>query len=335
MSQPFISIALCTYNGGKFLKEQLQSIHNQSIIPDEVVISDDGSTDNTFEIIEEFTSKLNIKLYKNSPALRTVKNFERAASLCTGDIIFFCDQDDFWQSNKIETIVNFFQAKPSQEVVFSNALLVNDKLESLDTLLWHKVRLRKEHITAWQNGKSFDVLLQGNRVTGCTMAVRKVFLQKSMPFPTHIGTDFIHDGWISLLASITNQISMIDENLVWYRQHAAQQVGVIQKSAKKVHFLSRFSRPHLEKLQPFRNQASYFQRILDYILQNYPELSSKTEDLQSIVAHYQLRGNLPDSRLSRIVPVLKNAFKGNYHRYQDFDSKWYGSFLAILGDLVE
>jgi glycosyltransferase involved in cell wall biosynthesis len=122
-----LSIALCTYNGSKFLREQLQSLANQTLQPFEVVITDDCSTDDTISIIKEFSNRLNIKVFVNDIAFKVTKNFEKAVSLCTGDIILMCDQDDIWHADKLAKISQYFQDNPYKLAVFSDANLVNEQ----------------------------------------------------------------------------------------------------------------------------------------------------------------------------------------------------------------
>lgn len=330
-----VSIALCTHNGGVFLGEQLKSIQYQSFQPNEIIICDDDSSDETLEIIKQFSGKLPIKLYQNTPALGIIKNFELAVSLCTSEIIFLCDQDDYWLHHKIETLLDYLQENPAKEVVFSNAVIVDDELQDLQTTMWEKVRFWEHEIEDWKKGKALDLLLTGNRVTGCTVAMRKTFAEKSRPFPTHIHPDFIHDGWIGILASVNNEIGFVIEPLVLYRQHEQQQVGVVEKKREKIHFHSRFSRPRNLKLSPFIEKGNLYFNLLNHININYPELKDKTKPLQRISQHYQLRSNLERNRLRRIIPIFKNLYVGNYHRYRNLGSNWYGVYLAILGDLFE
>ncbi len=332
---PTVSIALCTHNGGEFLSDQLKSIQNQSLQPNEIIICDDDSSDKTLEIIHQFLDKLPIKLFRNIPALGTIKNFEYAVSLCIGEIIFLCDQDDYWLPHKIQTLVNYLEANVSQEVVFSNALIVDDELQDLHTTMWEKVRFWEHEIEEWKRGKALDLLLTGNRVTGCTVAMRKTFAEKSRPFPTNIHPDFIHDGWIGILASLNNKISFVTEPLVLYRQHERQQVGVIEKEREKIHVHSRFSRPRDKKLSPFIEKGNLYFNLLNHIHTNYPELKDNTKPLQRISQHYQLRSNLERSRLKRVIPIFRNLYSGNYHRYRSLGSNWYGVYLAVLGDLLE
>ena len=332
---PKISIALCTNNGGKFLRKQLQSIENQTLIANEIIICDDNSTDNTIQIIQEFSTKLPIKLYQNKPALKTIKNFEYAIGLCTGDIIFPCDQDDFWMPQKIEKLVKYLIENPDKEVVCSNARIVNEQLDDLGSSLWDKVRLWEKQISDWENGKAFDLLLQGNRVTGCTLAMRHNFAKKAIPFPTDIHPDFIHDGWIGILGALNNRIGLLNEPLILYRQHANQQVGIIQRTTEKVEFSSRFSRPRTQKIAPLLERSTFYNNLLNYLCNNYPELKQYSQSLQMISEHYKVRSSLPEKRWNRLKPIARNFIKGNYHRYQDLESRWYGKYLAILGDLLE
>ena len=332
---PTISIALCTHNGSEFLSEQLKSIQFQTHQPNEIIICDDDSTDDTIKIIHEFLPVLPIKLFQNKPALGTIKNFEYAVSLCTSEIIFLCDQDDYWLHHKIETLIHYLQENPAKEVVFSNAVIVDDELQDLQTTMWQKVRFWKEDIEDWERGKALDLLLTGNRVTGCTVAMRRSFAEKSRPFPTHIHPNFIHDGWIGILASVNNEIGFVVEPLVLYRQHEQQQVGVIEKEREKIHFHSRFSRPRDLKLSPFIEKGNLYFNLLNHLNINYPELKDKTKPLQRISQHYQLRSNLDRNRLKRIIPIFKNLYSGNYHRYRNLGTNWYGVYLAVLGDLFE
>jgi glycosyltransferase involved in cell wall biosynthesis len=332
---PKISIALCTHNGDEFLKEQLQSLENQSIPANEIIICDDDSTDNTLQIIQEFSAKLPIKFFQNRPALRTIKNFEYAISLCTGDIIFPCDQDDFWMPQKLEKMVQYLEENPDKEVVCSNARMVDEQLNDLGSSLWDKVRLWEKQILDWKNGKAFELLLQGNRVTGCTLAMRHDFAKRAIPFPTDIHPDFIHDGWIGILGALNNRIGLLNEALVLYRQHENQQVGIIQRNTEKVEFSSRFSRPRNKKIAPLLEKSIFYNNLLNYLDTNYPELRAYSQSLQTIAEHYKVRSSLSEKRLNRLNPIVRNFIKGNYHRYQDLESRWYGKYLAILGDLLE
>src|SRR5262249_24400476 len=117
-----ISVAMCTYNGAEFLRAQLQSIITQSRPPDEIVICDDRSTDDTQNLLERFASELPvpIKLHINDQNLGSVKNFERAINLCTGDVIALSDQDDVWRNDKLQRFETVLNNSPAAGLVFSD-----------------------------------------------------------------------------------------------------------------------------------------------------------------------------------------------------------------------
>jgi Glycosyl transferase family 2 len=337
---PTISIALCTYNGETYLKEQLLSIAAQTILPQEVVICDDGSTDFTEVIVHEFsgTAPFDIRFIQNNPNLGTTRNFEKAISLCSGDIVFLADQDDYWQPTKIEEEVRFLMNNPQYDVVFTDALLVNQHLKPLTRTLWEEVRFRNKEKELWlKNGGALDVLIQGNRVTGCTVAFRKAFVETIMPFPLDlIHRDFIHDTWIALMAAIQDKIGFLDKPLVWYRQHDKQQIGAEQKNRPApTTFKQRLTRPYTEKIAPLAYQQAYFDGLLKMITHILPISDARLQPIKRAIAHYKCRATLPENRLKRILPIIQNILKGNYHHFVDAEARWYATWRTIIGDLLE
>ncbi len=218
-----ISIALCTYNGVEFLQEQLESIALQTRIPDEMVICDDRSKDDTLEILRNFSSKVSfpVRIFLNEKNLGSTKNFEKAIKLCTGDIIFLSDQDDVWNPDKLEKIEKLFSISPSTALIFSDAELVDENLRPLGYTLWKSIGFSKKEQSNFTHGKFIEVLLKRNVVTGSTMAFRSEFKQLFFP----ISDIWVHDGWIALLIAFASDLGMISEPLIKYRQHHMQQVG--------------------------------------------------------------------------------------------------------------
>lgn len=330
-----LSIALCTYNGSRFLREQLQSLANQTLSPFEVIVSDDCSTDKSLEIINIFSYVLNIKVLTNQLSLKVIKNFENAISHCSGDIILLCDQDDIWHSDKLAKISTYFEENPYQLAVFSDAILVDDEGDSLGKNFWSAVRFFQPQIEQWKNGQSVDLLLFGNRPAGCMMAFRRELIDKIVPFPTHI-PDLIHDGWITLVAAMMDSIGVLEEQLISYRQHNSQQIGVRPKDNGKIITLKdRFSRPREEKLSPFLAKRDYFCSLKNALLERIDRDNPNFQKFDNIIKYYESRGTMPDFHLSRILPVLRLLFNGNYHRYKDQEASWKAPFEAALGDLLE
>lgn len=335
-----ISIALCTYNGAKYLREQLQSIANQKLLPNEIIITDDCSTDNTEDIVNEFKSILNITFFSNPYPLKVAKNFEKAISLCTSDIITLCDQDDIWHPDKLSTIHRYFEKNPTKLAVFSDATLIDKHGKDLGQRFWQKVRLGNKQIEAWKNEQALNITLHGNRVAGCMLAFKKELLNFAQPFPT-FQPPMIHDGWLTLVACMFNGIGLIEKPLISYRQHEAQQVGTRTVEGGKVLTLKeRFARPRNEKIAPFlqkRDEYLYLKNILTNALSktNDPIVKNNFIKIDAIIYFYEKRAQLSAFRLARILPVIKMLIIGAYHRYKDQEASWKAPYIAAIGDLLE
>ncbi len=215
-----ISVALCTYNGQQFLLKQIESIFFQSFSVDEIIICDDNSTDNTISIISGFLQKYPeiIKLYINKNNLGIVRNFQKAISLCSGDVIFLCDQDDIWKKDKVEKTSNFFDENPLLYAVFSNADLINEFSLSLSKTLWDSL-LFKGTVNIFRH-----LLFYRNVVTGACLTIKKETLKLILPFPEK--GKMLHDEWIALKLSKVNKIGFINIALVEYRVHNNQKTGL-------------------------------------------------------------------------------------------------------------
>ncbi|HEV7699991.1 MAG TPA: glycosyltransferase family 2 protein, partial [Pyrinomonadaceae bacterium] len=220
-----ISVALCTYDGERFLGEQLESIASQTLPPDELVVRDDGSSDATASIVKEFAreSGMRVDFRINSERLGSTRNFERVISECTGDIIFLADQDDIWFEHKVEKLVGYLDTHDEIDLVFSDAELVNEASLPLKKKLWDKTfPERKRH--RFSAGSELDQLVWGDVVTGATMAFRSDLRKWLTPTPD-IGL-LSHDAWIALTAALIGKVGIVHEPLMKYRVHPAQQIGV-------------------------------------------------------------------------------------------------------------
>lgn len=204
---------MATYNGGLFLKKQLDSILQQLGVDDEVIISDDGSTDNTREIISSYSDK-RIKLLLNSRKKITKKvhsanhfyassNFENALKCAKNDIVFLSDQDDIWLPNKVKIIISYFD---DYDLVMSNFSIIDSEGIILKERFFEKNPISKSLL---QN-------LIKMPFWGCCIAFRKNILLKSLPFPNNT---IMHDNWIGILADVVGTIRYVDIPLVLYRRH--------------------------------------------------------------------------------------------------------------------
>lgn len=328
-----ISVALCTLNGEKFLRTQLASLVDQTMQIDEVIVCDEGSTDKTMEILQLYKDKLPLQIHENSLRLGTYRNFEKAISLCTGDYVFPADQDDFWDIQKIERIVTFLDQRPETDVVFTDAVLVNEFGQISGKKLWSTFRFREQQQNEWRAGKSLEILLDGNRVTGCTMCLRKSFFDKISPFPSNMPAYFLHDAWMGISASLENKISFIPASYVQYRQHSEQQVGVLGFQGTPVTLWERMKRPHSEKIEPYAKKLYYLTQLKIAIAEKFP--NQTFEPLDTKIEYYHRRAELPKARWKRLKKTLLNLISGNYHRFRDIDSGIGAPYLMFLGDLIE
>lgn len=208
-----ISVCIATYNGEKYIKEQLDSILTQLDKSDEIIISDDSSTDRTIEIIQSYSDK-RIKLYENKKFKSPIFNFENSLTYATGDYIFLSDQDDIWMSNKVETIKEFLV---NFDLVLSDANIIDSKGNAMDESFYK--------INGSKKGLVKNIIK--NSYLGCTMAFNRKILEKSLPFPKAIP---MHDWWIGLVAEVYGKTCFIDEKLINYRRHGSNASPTGEKS---------------------------------------------------------------------------------------------------------
>jgi hypothetical protein len=332
-----VSIALCTYNGERFLYQQWESLLKQDRLPDEVIICDDCSTDKTRLLLRRLASEapFRVMLEENDAQLGFNKNFEKALGLCTGDLIFICDQDDYWFPQKIDVMANYMANHPDVQMAFCNASEADERLKDLRLPFWDRVRLDAFQKARWKMGLSMEVLLEGSRMMGCATVIRRPFLDKVLPIPTDI-PGYIYDGWISLVGAAYNTVQLIDQTLQLYRTHDSQQVGTRSEPAQAhVSLRDRFTRERSLKLEPLVRMRQKLQKVKAYLSERAPAELPGMKQVDRKLAHFTMRSTLPGNRLLRIWPVLRDLQLGEYHRYADASTDWYSPYLAAMGDLLE
>ena len=241
-----VSVAMTTFNGERFLREQLESLLFQSYPIFEIVISDDGSTDGTMEILLEFSARdSRFRILKNSERLGYVKNFEHAIRACRGSIIFLSDQDDIWVPSKTSALVD---ALPGRLLVYSDAELIDSTGATL--------------LASFDQAKGLGraepgilAILNGNFVTGCTIAFDRRLLGYALPFPDCIP----HDRWLSLVAAACGGLYRSTSILTRYRQHGNNVLGA------GLSLLNRFERAEVEPKAAVRNRLDFCRRRASFI----------------------------------------------------------------------
>ena len=325
-----ISVAMCTYNGAEFLPAQLESIAQQTRPPDEIIVCDDASTDDTRAVLQSLarSSPVPVSLYFSDENAGSVKNFERAIGLCTGDVIALSDQDDVWRAGKLQHIQQSFDSNPTAGLVFSDAEIVDKNLNALGKRMWDEVGFDAHKQKLIRSGRSLEVLIYGWTVTGATMAFRSNFMKLALPVPTNIA--MIHDGWIALAIAAVADVAFIDEPLVQYRQHERQQIGAPrrQSASQTQRGLQGF-----ESALRRRNSTSELHAILS-ALEERLSAQQHAFDCRRALAfigdyslHLDVRANLPRKRLSRLPRILRELMTMRYHEYAN-------GFRSAAKDLV-
>ncbi len=219
-----ISVALATYNGEKYLREQLLSICNQSVIPDEIIISDDGSTDKTEVIVHEikdlYDHKINISFIHNTRVHGVCYNFENAFLQCNGDYIFLSDQDDIWMDDKIKKVIDVFVQLPDAVCVAHDAELINQSGEPIDDILNKNIngevlKLSKGQYAHLSKEEWLEYAVIHSMVNGMVMCVTSNFLKDALPLPNIL----YHDQWLCYLAVKLDGFYYLNECLAKYRLH--------------------------------------------------------------------------------------------------------------------
>ena len=215
------SVAICTYNGGKYLREQLDSILSQSLPVEEIIVCDDLSTDSTFSILQEYKSKYPalFTIHVSEKSLGVVKNFEKAINLCTKEIILLSDQDDIWFSEKTQKIHNYFECNPDKNAVLHNLKLLKDSNSQNFTIWDFLLFTENERIKNNQQLITYAFVVD-NFVTGAALAFRnkeKLSLTKDI--------NMYHDFQIFLKFALTESFGILNESLGYYRIHDEQKVG--------------------------------------------------------------------------------------------------------------
>ncbi|MET4639065.1 glycosyltransferase family 2 protein [Mycetocola sp. 2940] len=304
-----VSVALCTYNGGVFIEDQLRSILDQTIRPDEIVVSDDGSTDDTVRRAEAVLAPggIRYRVLRNPSALGVSRNFEQAVLATSGAIVVLCDQDDIWHPQRLEKALHEFGSRPDLTLLFSNARMVDAAGAPLGYSLFDALEFSAADREAIRAGKSFPTLLRRNVATGATMAFRRSLLDVATPFPV----EWVHDEWLTIIAAAVGQVDQLDEPLIDYRQHGGNQIGAREPSL--THKISRVLEPRGDRN---RNLAVRAGILVDRLASLGDAV--KPADLTAARGKLRIermRARLPANRIARVLPVLNEARSGDYARF--------------------
>jgi len=211
-----ISVAMATYNGEKYIQEQLDSLARQDLLPMELVVTDDGSTDTTLEIVEAFarSAPFEVRIFRNEARLGYADNFLKAASLCSGDLIAFCDQDDIWMERKLSTCARFFSGSDTMLVAHSARVLLHSGLRGNQCPAYSVTRLWEPRLI-----DPFAFAL------GFATIINRELL-RLVDYRSRPASFRGHDRWLWFLAAGSGKIATISDDLAFYRQHGNNLFGV-------------------------------------------------------------------------------------------------------------
>lgn len=262
------SVVIATYNGQRFILEQLESIISQTVLPTEIIISDDGSTDNTKNIINAFIADhydlpVSIMLITNDSGEHgVVSNFENAVKHATGEYIFFCDQDDIWLESKVERMIHVLQ-QTQAKVAFHNARILkeeNGTFSLTDDSVMAEYSFDESGVYIIDGPQGVFGSLYYRVIPGMCICVKRSYLLSIMPF----SRGALHDGWILFCAHADDSLVAVREELCFYRIHSSNTVGV-KKYRTKRSLKKRVQSFDQEGKKSIINQYVWFSDVTDYL----------------------------------------------------------------------
>jgi glycosyltransferase involved in cell wall biosynthesis len=314
-----ISISMTTFNGGKYLPEQLQSILAQTRLPEEVVICDDCSTDDTVAILNDFRklAPFEVKIVKNEKNIGPINNFSKSMELTSGDIIFLCDQDDFWFKNKIEVVEGFFNRNRESLCVINNQEITD-------------ANLRPSGVTKLGQISS----LGGERdwfYTGCCVAIRSNIKRILLPIPEEFGS---HDSWIfHVIRTIGGKRIVLEDVLQYSRRHEGNTSDWIISRTRMVGRLDTFRtlRTRMDPRPSYENRKTALRVLMERVEllgdQFFNELMLgnglrySRDRISREINALTIRGKLFDGSWSkRFLLASKMLISGEYGNFQGFKS---------------
>lgn len=229
-----IDILMATYNGEKYLDEQINSILNQTFTDFTLHISDDKSSDTTREILKKYQKKdKRINLYFQDNNLGYIKNFEFLMTKSTNPYIMLCDQDDVWMNNKVELSLDKIE-KEKLDLVVSNLCVVDASLNTISSSYFRKLNLSKN----FTQSSTFDLgsLILKNPAAGCAIIFKQTLLKHLLPFPDLKAPYYVHDWYILVVSHAYGRVGYLDIPLSKYRQHGNNSIGMYMQKKGRLNF---------------------------------------------------------------------------------------------------
>ena len=315
---------MATFNGAEYIDEQLASILGGSVVPDEVVVSDDHSTDDTIaRVRESFAAhgdeRTRLLVLEGRGQLGVTANFERAIAACDGDLVVLSDQDDLWHRDRLFAALPAFEADPGLSLQHADARLVDRKGRPLGSSLLGALRIRQSERRAIASGHPFNAYIRRNLATGATVVLRRELAALAQPFPR----EWVHDEWLAIIAAAMGRVDLLDRPIIDYRQHGGNQIGAAAPTFS--YRISRFRNPRRDRYVILARRAKILADRLDEL--NAPrdarQLAREKERFERV------RSTFPRSRARRLPLVAREAIRGSYRRLSSQGS------IDILRDMLQ
>ncbi|MCZ6782318.1 MAG: glycosyltransferase [Proteobacteria bacterium] len=311
---PRVSIAMTTFDGARYVEAQLESFASQSRLPDQLVVCDDGSRDDTMDRVRAFAARAPFAVHaeQNETHLETTPNFGKAVSLCDGDVIFLADQDDLWLPDKIESVVDVFSADPTVGAVFHNGRVVDESGRPVNYELWDSLWFSEAERKNVRTGRALEVFAKHVVAAGTTLAFRGRYRDLVLPFPD---LHDCHDAWVSFLVTAVSGVRIVERNLIDYRLHGANQFG-----------LQRFGlREQLDKAR-WQLDAGIFSHNVRFFRAARERLAAQTDPdrqpalatldlIDAKIAHARARDAMSSRLLERLPTIAGEVRSRGYWRF--------------------
>lgn len=317
------SVVVCTFNGVRYLPSLWESVLAQSQLPDEIVVRDDASTDGTRAMLGELRDRatargIRVRLLFGETNIGYVANFEAALKVASGDVLFLCDQDDAWHTGKLATQMHEFDCRPELRFLCSDARRVDAAGTSLPRSLFDVLKVGSSEFRRIHASRGFEVLLRRSLATGATVALRRSLAIEAMPF----APGWVHDEWLAIMAAARDGFDCLEEALIDYRQHDANQIGMPDRNLRQK--WNDLVGPRAAKIDTLvRRSEVLLQRLGDMpgVKPYYVEMA--LQKLEHLRVRQMFRG--PPWRRAR--GVVRESLGGRYRLYS---SGWRSALRDLL-----
>jgi glycosyltransferase involved in cell wall biosynthesis len=295
-----VSVALCTYNGERFLERQLGSILDGTTLPNEIVVADDGSTDGTAAIVRTMLASaeqrgITVRFLDDGGHLGVTANFARAIAACSSDVIVLSDQDDIWHQDRLRDVVATFEARPRLLLQHADARLIDASDAPLDLTLFEALGVTADDRATINSGDGFARYLRRNLATGATVAFRRILFVVASPLPT----EWVHDEWLAIIAAASGEVDVRNAQVIDYRQHGSNEIGVAAPTLR--YKIQRMLSTSAERNAALARRSA----VLAERLAAMPAVSTAHRDAAATKARFEgARAALPVGRAARAASIM-------------------------------